>query len=123
MKKKKMIINSYRRHKQYDMITLKGINNINEVLKYKGQNIYIKKEDLKLDDIELVTEIEGFKVFDQNKYIGKVLEILKIPHNNLLVIINDKNKKIYIPYVKEFIIEINKKEHKIIIKSIKGMIE
>lgn len=118
-----MIINSYRRHKQYDMITLKGINNINEVLKYKGQNIYIKKEDLKLDDIELVTEIEGFKVFDQNKYIGKVLEILKIPHNNLLVIINDKNKKIYIPYVKEFIIEINKKEHKIIIKSIKGMIE
>ena len=87
-----MIINSYRRHKQYDMITLKGINNINEVLKYKGQNIYIK-EDLKLDDIELVTEIEGFKVFDQNKYIGKVLEILKIPHNNLLVIINDKNKK------------------------------
>ena len=34
--KEEQIINSYRPHKQFDMITLEGITNINEVLKYKG---------------------------------------------------------------------------------------
>ena len=33
----KEIINSYRHHKMFDMITLKNYNNINEVLKYKGK--------------------------------------------------------------------------------------
>ena len=32
------VINTYRHHKQYDMITLSGYNNINEVLKYMKKN-------------------------------------------------------------------------------------
>lgn len=41
--KEKEIINTYRKHKEYDMVTLNGINNINEVLKYKGLNVYIDR--------------------------------------------------------------------------------
>ena len=41
---------TYRPHKQFDMITLKGYNNINDVLKYKSLNIFINKEDLILND-------------------------------------------------------------------------
>ena len=40
-KKDKEIINTYRKHKNFDMITLKGYNNINEVLKYKKERMFM----------------------------------------------------------------------------------
>ena len=39
-------IETYRTHKQYDMVKFIGIDNINDVLKYKGSNVYINEEDL-----------------------------------------------------------------------------
>ena len=44
-------INSYRRHKMFDMITLDGYSNINDVLKYKGSYAFINKEDLDSTDL------------------------------------------------------------------------
>ena len=47
--KKKEAINSYRPHKNFDMICMNGYNNINDVLKYKGSLVYVLKEDIRLD--------------------------------------------------------------------------
>ena len=47
----KETINTYRVHKNYDMVTFIGINDINDVLKYKGMNVYINKEELNIDGI------------------------------------------------------------------------
>jgi len=41
--KEKQTINSYRFHKIFDMVTFYGIDNINDVLKYKGEKVYILK--------------------------------------------------------------------------------
>ena len=57
--KEEKVINTYRHHKNFEMITLKGINDINDVLKYKGLDVYIKRDDLKLD-IERPLKL-GFK--------------------------------------------------------------
>ena len=43
-------INTYRHHKEFEMITLKGYSNINDVLKYKGKPVYIKRQNLNLKD-------------------------------------------------------------------------
>ena len=45
-------IKNYRHHKQFDMITLEGYQDINEVLKYKGQNVFVKREVLNLKEEE-----------------------------------------------------------------------
>ena len=39
--KEKMIINTYRVHKNFDMLTFIGLNDINDVIIYKGENVYI----------------------------------------------------------------------------------
>jgi len=46
------IINSYRVHQGYDMITLKGINNINDIIGLKGSLVYINKDFIGLNDDE-----------------------------------------------------------------------
>ena len=42
--KNEEVIKSYRYHKIFDMITMKGYNDINQILKYKGDYVFVNKE-------------------------------------------------------------------------------
>lgn len=110
-------INSYRVHKNYDMITLKGFNDINEVLKYKNCRVYINRDDYEFE--LLTTDLIGMKVYDNSVYKGEVIDILKSDLYSLLKI---KNKKVYlIPNIDTFIKKINKEEKIIEINYMKGL--
>lgn len=117
------IINTYRVHKQFDMITLYNYTNINEVLKYKGLDVYIVKEDILLDKNEYLNEdLINCQVIIDNKIIGKIIRIEKYPHQELFVVKSDK-KEYLIPYVFDIIESINLEKKEIIVKNIKGLIE
>lgn len=122
-KKEKEVINTHRRHKNFDMICLKGYNNINEVLKYKGLYAFVNRDDILLNSDEyLDEELINLNVFINDKLIGKVNNIIKYPNNNLLEIILENNEKKLIPNNINIIEEIDIKNKKIIIKDIKGLI-
>ena len=38
-------ITSYRYHKIFDMITMDGYNDINQILKYKGEYVFVNREE------------------------------------------------------------------------------
>ena len=111
-------INTYRRHKMFDMITLEGINNINDVLKYKGKKIYINRSDINIDGY-LQEDLIGLDVYQKDKYIGKVTEIIKNHQNGILVIENKKNRNL-VPNLDEFI---KVKDNKIYIIEMEGLID
>ena len=50
------IIVTYRKHKIFDMITMEGYNNINDVLKFLNKDVYVKKNDIDLGDGEYLDE-------------------------------------------------------------------
>ena len=117
------IINSYRHHKIFEMITLKGYNNINQVLKYLQKEVYIKKNDLSLGDEEyLDDDLINLNVIFNNQEIGRVLAIKKVSETNKVIedIINEK--KTLIPYHKDFIKKVDLVNHKIELELIEGMI-
>lgn len=116
-------ITSYRHHKIFDMITMKGITNINEVLKYKGEYVFINKEDLILADKEYLDEdLIGKTVIMNGKNIGKVKKILRYNKNNLFLV-NNGEKDFYIPYNFDIIENINLKNGEITIKQLEGLIK
>ena len=120
--KAKEIINTYRPHKQFDMITMIGYSNINEILKYKGELVYINKEDLKLDKDEYLDEdLINIDVIIGDEVVGKVKKIEIYPKQSFLVVKTEK-KDCLIPYVSDIIEEINFKKGFIRIKNIKGLI-
>ena len=119
--KTKEEINSYRYHKIFDMITLTGINDINDVLKYKGKKVFINRSDYCFDGI-LDEDLINMEVFANNKNIGKVKEIMKSPAHPILVVVN-LEKRILIPYVDEFILNINLNDKKIEVNAIEGLID
>lgn len=111
-------IKSYRHHKNYDMVTFEGINDINEVLSLKGSKVYVDKEEFNFPGI-LNEDLYGKKVYDKNQYIGTLKKIEKNVNQELLVIEN-KNKTYLIPYVDEFVKDINEDIH---LDLIKGFID
>ena len=116
-------INTYRHHKIFEMITLKGYNNINEILKYKGDYLFINREDLKLGPNEFLDEeLINLSVYVDNLLIGTVKKIDKHSKNELLVVKNNE-KDYLIPYNFDIILSINIKEKRIDIQNIKGLID
>ena len=117
------IINTYRKHKMFDMITLYGYSNINEVLKYKGDYVFINKDDLILNSNEYLNEdLIGFVVKYNNLKNIKVVGIEKYPSSDMLrVNYNDTFK--LIPITDGIIENIDFSKNEIILKDIKGLIE
>ena len=107
------VINTYRVHKNYDMVTFNGYNDINEILKYIGMGVYIKRSDLDLKEDEyLLSDLIGYAVYDNNKLLGKVSGINF--NNNVLLKIDDI---FYIPFIDEFIEKVDVKTKKIMTRN------
>ena len=99
------------------MVTFEGYNDINDVLKFKGSKVYINKDEYKFPGF-LNEDLYGKKVYNNDKYIGTLENIIKGGSGELLVV---KGKKQYlIPYVDEFVKEINED---IKLNLIKGLID
>jgi len=114
----KYIIESYRQHKIYDMVTLKDINSIEEANNLKGLNVYIDKNDYIFDGY-LDEDLIGLSVYDKVTLKGKVVEILKTDLYELLVI--EGNKRHMVPNIKEFIKNIDIENKRIEIEYIEGL--
>ena len=113
------IIDRYRHHKIFDMIKIKGIDNINDVLKYKGCKVYIDIEEIGIKDNEyILEELVGYNINNEGKILGKVREIVYNNGNTLLGIDYDRNY--YIPY--SYIVDVNKKERVVNTKDVEGLI-
>lgn len=109
---------SYRKHKSFDMVLLEGINDINDVLKYKGKNVYISSSSLKLSDNEILDEdLIGFTALYEDKEIGIVNDIMD--YGNKVLKINES----LIPYNENFILKLDKENKKIYLKNVEGLIK
>lgn len=112
----KEIINSYRPHKQYDMVTFIGKEKIEDVLSYKGESVYINRDDMVKEEV-FYEDLIGLEVYDEAHLVGTVTAIEKTKAHPILVI----DEKERIPYVDAFIEKVDIKESKILIHSMKGL--
>ena len=99
------IIKSYRHHKNFEMVTLNDYNDINQVLFLLRKKVYFKKEDLVLEDNEILDdELMTYKVLTNDEKEGIIKEIFYAsPSNKIIRIFTDK--EYLVPYS---LIEIDK---------------
>ena len=118
--KDELEITSYRVHKNYDMVTFKGINDINEVLRYKGKKVYIIREEYKFDGF-LDEDIIGLDAYVKDKKIGVVSDIIK-SHAHPILDIESDSKHNYVPFIDEFVLNVDLDNKRIDLEVIEGMI-
>lgn len=116
-------VNSVKYHKGFYLVQFKNLEDINKVLKYKSQFIYIDEKDLiNLESDEYyIKDLIGLDVYDTNGlFIGKLTDILEYSANDVYIVKTD-NQEIMIPAVEEFIKDIDIDNKKIVVKIIEGM--
>ena len=90
------------------MVTFAGYDNINQVLKYLNNKVYVNRDDLNLGDNDyLLEDLINLNVMDNNKLVGKVTNIIYNNGNTLLFIEGDKS--FYIPIKSNYISKVDLK--------------
>lgn len=121
-------ISSVRFHKGFAIIKFEEINSIDELLKYKGENLFVEKEVVKkqLEEEEyLISDLVGLKAFDDKEdFIGIVKSVGTNTGTDLLVIQTEDPQKpeVLIPFVKELVPIVDLCKGEIIIKPIEGLL-
>ena len=104
------VISGIRYHKNYVLLKIDNLNNINDILKYVGFNIYIKRIDLCLKESEYLYKdlINSEVIDDDNTKLGKIIEVLN--GNNVLIKVKG-SKEFLIPLIDNYIskFDLNKK--------------
>lgn len=114
----KLTIETYRKHKNFDMVKFKEYDYINDVLKLKGKKVYALKEELKLNSDELLdSDYISLRCIYKNKTIGFVEEVINNNGYKLLKV-NEK----YIPLNKAFIENVDIKLKEIRFINLEGLI-
>ncbi len=112
---------TYRVHKEFDMVTFEGYNNINQVLNYLKLNVYVKRSDLKLENDEyILDDLIGLDVVEDGIVLGKVSEIVYNGINILISVLGEKN--FYIPKNGNFIKKVDLEKGIIEVVDAKGLI-
>ena len=115
------VISSIRYHKNYILLEIDDLKNINNILKYVGFNIYIKRMDLHLEENEfLYKDLINSDIIDNDgSNLGKIIEVEQ--GVNLLIKVKG-SKEFYIPYVDEYIINFDLNNKKLYTKNAKDLI-
>ncbi|WP_188454413.1 ribosome maturation factor RimM [Virgibacillus oceani] len=119
-------IKSHRIHKGFDLISFKGLDNINDVEQYKGSKLKISENQLTdLDEDEYYYhEIIGCDVFTANgDNLGTIKEILSPGANDVWVVKQPQGKDLLIPYIRDVVKEIVVDEKKVVIDPMEGLLD
>ena len=115
--------------KESFIIALEGIKDRNEADKLKQHKLLVKSNDIpKLKDNEfhlnqLLDLDVKLNVDREIKVVGKVVDLITENNNLIVVRLNQNNKNVLIPFVKEIVTTIDKKNRYLIIDPPKGLLD
>lgn len=116
-------IENVRFHKQFVLLKLKGIDDINSAEKLKTFEVKIKPENALLCDKDeyYIRDLYDMKVVtEQNEELGFIKDIIFTKANDVYVVKN-KEKELLIPAIKQCILNVDIKNKIMTIKLLEGL--
>ena len=115
------------RYKNDNIVVLKleGINDRNTSETFRGKYIFIDKKEAKTlsEGTYYIFDLIGIDVFDEDdKNLGKVLNVIQNKSQDLYEIQKADGNTLLLPAVEEFIINVDVKNRKMIVRLIEGLI-
>ncbi|MDF2699530.1 MAG: rimM [Haloplasmataceae bacterium] len=117
-------IKSYRAHKDFDLVCFENYNDINAVEPFSKCKVYVphsQLEDLEEDEF-YYHELIGCVAYSNETKLGIVKDIVNYGASDILIIEDETNKEIMIPFVDDFIEEVDLDAQKIMIHLVEGIL-
>lgn len=120
-----MEILNVRTQKNVVILKLAEISNRNEAEEVKGRELFITEEDLpELPEGQYyVRDLIGMRVTEDGNLIGNVTDVLQHTAQDVLEVERSNGKKVLIPKVDEFVLNIDKDNREINVKLIEGLLD
>ena len=117
-------VQSVRFFKQFAIVKFKGIDNINDIEKYKGKGIFVPREDaVPLDEDEYyIADLIGMEVFTEDGHFGVVKDVIETGANEVYIIESDEHGEVLIPAIRQCVLDVNVEEMKMKIRLMDGLI-
>ncbi len=117
-------IESVKFFKQMVILKLKGIDNINDVEKYRGKDLLITRDNaVELGENEnfIFDLIDCQIITDEGEKLGILSEVLTTAANDVYVVKTNNGKEILIPSIKECILDVNVENKIITVHLLEGL--
>ena len=120
---KELTIVSYRRSSNFDIVKFQEVTTVDEALLLKGKELLVIKNinDLK-EGYYFYSDLKGCIIVADGKKLGKVIEVEEFPAQITLRCVSEQGKDFFVPFIKEFILNVDIKNKEITIKYMEGML-
>ena len=119
-------IQSARFFKNLVIVKFKGIDNINDIEKYKGKDLLITREQavpLKKDEYFICDLIGCQVVTEDGTEVGELTEVLQTAANDVVGVQGKGKKEILVPYIDDCVKAVSMEEKKVTVELLPGMAE
>lgn len=121
-----LVVDSHRKHKNFDLLTFQGYKTINEVEPFRDGILKVTSENLQnLEEGEYYYhEIIGLEIFtDEGQLLGKVNEIISTGANDVWVVKGTAKKPYLIPFIEPVVHTIDLDENRATIHVLEGLLD
>ena len=108
------------------ILKFKGIDNINDIEKYKGKNLYVTRENaVKLEKDEyFIADIVGSEVADEEgEVLGTLKDVMRTGANDVYVVENKEGKELLFPAIKQCVLNVDVENKKITVHVMPGLLD
>lgn len=111
--------------KQFVILKFKGIDNINDIEKYKGKSLFVDREHavkLKKDEY-FIADMIGMRVFtDEGEDFGTLKDVIETGANDVYIIDTKAHGEVLIPAIKQCILYVDVEQGEMRIHLLEGLV-
>lgn len=118
-------VESVKFFKQFAILKFKGIDNINDIEKYKGKSLLVdRKHAVKLQKDEyFIADMIGLNVITEDgEKFGELKDVLETGANDVYIIESLQHGEVLVPAIKQCILDVNIEEGYMKIHLLEGLV-
>lgn len=119
-------ISSVKFFKNMVILKFKGIDNINDIEKYKGKDLLVHREDaVALEENEnYVADLIDLKVVtDEGQVLGYLTEVMETGANDVYVVETEDGQELLLPAIRECILDVDLDEEVMTVHILPGLFD
>ena len=122
---RKLEIKNVKFFKNLVILKFKGVDNINDIEKYKGRDLWIPREEgqeLEEDEYYIADLLGMSVVLEDGQEFGTLKDVMETGANDVYIIDSAEHGEVLLPAIKECILDVDLEKNIMTIHLIKGLI-
>ena len=122
---RRLDINNVRFFKNLVILKFDGIDNINDIEKYKGKDLWIPREEAQElgEDEYYIADLQGLNVvLEDGTEFGTLRDVMETGANDVYIIDSNEHGEVLLPAIKECILDVDLEKNTMTVHLMKGLL-